>query len=183
MLARTPERCLSPWCCSLWLSACSSGLVLVLLLPTCAAVLRLFSNPLLGLTQPVGPVKRGRYFGLVAEQVPLKTGRRFCVDQFRISKDFFAQRCQTGVVLSQFFPRIDVVVIVIGRSVVVKPRLHPFSKILRVIGRCILAFPKAFGHGLVIRLLQSPVEGSIHVYKPAQMDIVGELVNKGFDQN
>ena len=58
---------------------------------------------------------------------------RFRVDQTRFAKDLFTQSRQPRVVNAQFFPRVDVVMIVVGWTVVVEPRLNALSKILVVI--------------------------------------------------
>ena len=70
------------------------------------------------------------------------------------------------------------VVVVVRLAVVVEPGLHALREVLILVGRGVLALPQPLGGGLLEGRLPAGVEGLVHPHHPAQVDVVGELVDQ-----
>ena len=79
------------------------------------------------------PNKLGTVDRVVAGQVAFEPRERFSVGERRIAENGFAERRQARIVRPQFSARVDMVVVVVVRSVVVEPGLHAFREVLVVI--------------------------------------------------
>ena len=70
------------------------------------------------------------------------------------------------------------VVVVIVFAIVVEPRLHAFGKILVVVDAAVLALPEASRHRCFVGRFQPGIESRVHVQHPAQMNVVGQLMDQ-----
>ena len=68
--------------------------------------------------------------------------------------------------------------VVVGWPVVVEPGLDAFGKVLRGCFGCVLAMPKPSRQCAIVLSLESIVEGWVDADDAAQVNVVGELVNR-----
>ena len=76
---------------------------------------------------------------------------RLGVSQLGLAKHFATHRRQSGVIFYQLFSRVDMIVVMVGRSIVIKPRLNSFGEIFVMIGGGIFPLPQPREHRGVIR--------------------------------
>ena len=143
-------------------------------------------RPLLGclqddrlrLLQPLGPRKLRRLLGSISCQVTSQATAGRGVAEAGLAKHLPAQPCEGGIVLQQFGPRIDVIVVVVVFAIVVEPALGSLGEVLVMIDRGVRPFPQPGLEGPLPRQLDPLIERGVQPGHAQQVDVVGELVNQ-----